>query len=134
VSKTVISAEREFDHNSPTLMNAGTRLGQISTCFVLPVKDSTQSIFGSRQGMAEERRFFTPDLMRSVARLGSVRSLGEVPKKVRRLFVTDFDIAPEWHARIQAAFQAQTDNAVSKTVNLPQKAPVEDVRNTYLMA
>ena len=86
------------------------------------------------QRMAEEQRFFTPDLMRSVARLGSVQSIGEVPEEVRRLFVTDFDIAPQWHVRIQAAFQSHTDNAVSKTVNLPQEATVEDVRNTYLMA
>ncbi len=86
------------------------------------------------QRTAEERGFYSPELMRSVARLGSVQSLEEVPEEVRRLFVTDFDIAPPWHVRVQAAFQAHTDNAVSKTVNLPQEATVEDVRNVYLMA
>jgi ribonucleoside-diphosphate reductase alpha chain len=86
------------------------------------------------QAVAQEKGFYTPDLMRSVARLGSVKSLEGVPEEVRRVFVTDFDIAPEWHVRIQAAFQRHTDNAVSKTVNLPQQATVEDVRSIYLMA
>ena len=86
------------------------------------------------QAVAEEQGFNTPDLMQAVARLGSVRSLEEVPQDVRRLFVTDFDIAPEWHVRAQAAFQRHTDNAVSKTVNLPQHATVEDVRAIFLMA
>ena len=93
------------------------------------------------EGVAEEQGFNTPDLMRSVATLGSVQSLDEIPQDVRRLFVTDFDIAPEWHVRAQAAFQrhtdnavSKTDNAVSKTVNLPQQATVEDVRAIFLMA
>ena len=86
------------------------------------------------QVVAEEQGFDTPDLMRAVARLGSVRSLEEVPQDVRRLFVTDFDIAPQWHVRTQAAFQRHTDNAVSKTVNLPQHATAEDVRGIFLMS
>jgi len=86
------------------------------------------------QAVAQEQDFDTPDLMRAVARLGSIRSLEEVPRDVRRLFVTDFDIAPEWHVRAQAAFQRHTDNAVSKTVNLPQHATTQDVRSIFLMA
>ena len=84
--------------------------------------------------VAQERAFHTPDLMRAVARLGSVQSLEEVPPDIRRLFVTDFDIAPQWHVRTQAAFQRHTDNAVSKTVNLPHDATVKDVSDIFLMA
>jgi ribonucleoside-diphosphate reductase alpha chain len=57
-----------------------------------------------------------------------------VPEDVQRVFVTAFDIDPEWHVRMQAAFQKYIDNAVSKTVNLPAEASLEDVRKIYLLA
>jgi len=57
-----------------------------------------------------------------------------VPDDVKRLFVTALDINSEWHVRMQAAYQKYTDNAVSKTVNLPTDASVEDVRKIYDMA
>ena len=69
-----------------------------------------------------------------VARTGSARAIEEVPEGLRRLFVTAMDIAPEWHVRMQAAFQKHTDNAVSKTVNLPEDSTPQDVREIYLLA
>ena len=83
---------------------------------------------------AQERGFFSRDLMSDVARTGGVQELAKVPEDVRRLFVTDFDIAPEWHVRIQAAFQRHCDNAVSKTINLPPDATVDDVAESFLLA
>ena len=53
---------------------------------------------------------------------------------MKRLFVTALDIAPEWHVKVQAAFQKYVDNAVSKTVNLPYNATIEDVRRIFLLA
>jgi ribonucleoside-diphosphate reductase alpha chain len=84
--------------------------------------------------VAKERGFYSSDLMLEVAKTGSIQSMEEIPEDVRRIFVTALDIAPEWHVRMQAAFQKYVDNAVSKTVNLPPDATVEDVRRVYLLA
>ncbi len=65
---------------------------------------------------------------------GSVAKIEEVPEEVRQLFATAFDISPEQHLRIQAAFQRHTHNAVSKTINFPQAATEEDIRKVYLLA
>ncbi len=83
---------------------------------------------------AKKRKFYSDELMHEVARAGSVKHIRQVPKDVKNLFVTALDIGPEWHVRMQAAFQKYTDNGVSKTVNLPSEATKEDVRKAYLLA
>ena len=84
--------------------------------------------------VARERGFYSDDLMLEIARHGSVQQIDAVPDDVKRLFVTSMEIAPEWHVRIQAAFQRHCDNAVAKTVNLPREATHEDVRRIYTLA
>ncbi len=84
--------------------------------------------------LAKRRGFYSSELMRSIAATGSIRDFQEIPREVRRLFVTAHEVSPVWHTRIQAAFQKYTDNAVSKTVNFPRQATPEDVRQVYLMA
>ena len=81
--------------------------------------------------MAKQRGFYAARLLEEIAQTGSVQKIDGVPEDVKRLFGTALDIAPEWHVRMQAAFQKYTDNAVSKTVNLPSEATVEDVRKIY---
>jgi len=84
--------------------------------------------------VARERGFYTPELMKEIAAKGSLKEIKQVPEDVGRTFVTALDISPEWHIRMQAAFQDHTDNAVSKTVNFPADASPEDVRKVYLLA
>ncbi|MDD5136254.1 MAG: vitamin B12-dependent ribonucleotide reductase, partial [Candidatus Omnitrophica bacterium] len=78
--------------------------------------------------------FFTPELMNIIAQKGSIKSLNEIPEEMQKIFVTAHDIEAIWHIRMQSAFQKYTNNAVSKTVNLPQAATIEDVRNIYMLA
>jgi ribonucleoside-diphosphate reductase alpha chain len=80
---------------------------------------------------ARERGFYSPEIMDAVARSGSIRHMEGIPQDVKDVFATAHDITPEWHVRMQAAFQKFTDNAVSKTVNLPRDATVEDVMKVY---
>jgi len=74
------------------------------------------------------------EIVANAGRLGSIQEMKEVPEDLRELFVTAFDILPEEHLKIQAAFQKYTDNSVSKTINLPSEATVEEVRKIYFMA
>jgi ribonucleoside-diphosphate reductase alpha chain len=84
--------------------------------------------------IAKKKGFYSEELMMEIAREGSIKHIESVPDDVKRLFVTAMDISPEWHVKMQAVFQKYIDNAVSKTINLPNDASVEDVRNTYLLA
>lgn len=78
--------------------------------------------------------FYSQELMNKVAEHGTVRPITEVPEKVRMTFGTAHEITPDWHVRMQAAFQKYTDNGVSKTINLPHEATVEDVKKAYMLA
>lgn len=83
---------------------------------------------------AKQRGFYSDGLMKKIAEHGGCAGMEEVPEDVRKVFVTAHDISPEWHIRMQAAFQKYTDNAVSKTVNFPHSATQEDVRKVYMLA
>jgi ribonucleoside-diphosphate reductase alpha chain len=80
------------------------------------------------------RGLYSVPLMRRIAAVGSIAQFEEIPSSIRRLFVTALDISPEWHVRMQAAFQKYTHNAVSKTVNFPHEASREDVARVYRLA
>ncbi len=84
--------------------------------------------------VAKERGFYSPELMNAIAGKGSVRNIEGIPEDVKEVFVTAHDVSPEWHIRMQSAFQKYTDNAVSKTVNLPRDATVDDVLKIYDLA
>ncbi|MDD5566603.1 MAG: vitamin B12-dependent ribonucleotide reductase [Patescibacteria group bacterium] len=84
--------------------------------------------------VAKDEGFYSDELMRKIAEKGTIQSFTEIPEKVRKVFVTAHDITPEDHIKMQAAFQKYTDNAVSKTVNFPHNATIDDVEKVYLLA
>lgn len=84
--------------------------------------------------IAREMGFYSEELMQRIAEHGTVSDMEEIPESVRRVFVTAHDITPEVHIEMQAGFQRHTDNAVSKTVNFPKNATVDDVEKVFLLA
>jgi ribonucleoside-diphosphate reductase alpha chain len=86
------------------------------------------------ESIARQRGFYSRELMEKIAESGSLHDIEGVPEDVKKLFVTAHDISPEWHVRMQAAFQKYVHNAVSKTVNFAHQATAEDVKKSYLLA
>jgi ribonucleoside-diphosphate reductase alpha chain len=83
---------------------------------------------------AKKEGFFNPNLAKVLAATGSIRQVDQMSDNLKKIFITAHDISPEWHIKIQAAFQKYTDNAVSKTINLPFDAMPEDIERAYLSA
>lgn len=84
--------------------------------------------------VAQKGGFYSSELMRELAEGKKLRDFPDISEEVKRNFVAANDVTPEWHVRIQAAFQRYTDSAVSKTVNFPYEATPEDVRKVYMLA
>src|SRR5260221_5269679 len=84
--------------------------------------------------VAKKRGFFTEELMKKVVDHGTIRQIDEIPEDVKKIFGTAHEIHPDWHVKMQAAFQKYTDNAVSKTINLPHDATVDDIKKAYDLA
>jgi ribonucleoside-diphosphate reductase alpha chain len=83
--------------------------------------------------IARAEGWYSEDLMTRIAGAGHLH-FAEVPERWQRIFVTAHDVTPEWHIRMQAAFQEYTDSAISKTCNFPNAATEEDVRQIYELA
>ena len=84
--------------------------------------------------VAKREKFLSEDLMKNIALSGSLQKVDGVPAKWKKIFITAHDLAPVEHVKIQAAFQKYTDCAVSKTINFPNDAKVEDVKEAYWLA
>jgi ribonucleoside-diphosphate reductase alpha chain len=84
--------------------------------------------------LAKKAGFYTRELEEEVMKKGSLKEIRGVPDWIRELFETAHEIPPEAHLEMQSAFQEYTDNAVSKTINLPEKTPREEIRNIIIRA
>jgi ribonucleoside-diphosphate reductase alpha chain len=104
--------------------------------FIRNVMDKTElpeinPVFEQR---VRDRSLYSADLMKDIAAKGTLHEISCMPDDLKRVFVTAHDITPQWHIRMQAAFQKHTDNAVSKTVNFPHEATPQDIEDVYVMA
>ncbi len=84
--------------------------------------------------VAKNEGFYSEELTQQLATGAKLHAMDSIPDEIKRLFVTAHEISPEWHVRMQAAFQKSTNNAVSKTVNFPQEASREDIAKVYMLA
>ncbi len=84
--------------------------------------------------IAKERGIYNEELMEKVAKKGMLKDISEIPEDLRAVFVTSMEIKPEWHIRMQGAFQKYVDNAISKTVNFPNEATEQDIKRVYDLA
>jgi ribonucleoside-diphosphate reductase alpha chain len=84
--------------------------------------------------MAIREEIYSDELIKKISKTTSISHVEEIPEKIRKVFVTAHELTPEWHVRMQAAFQKYTHNAVSKTVNFPNDATPQDIEKVFLLA
>ena len=84
--------------------------------------------------VAKEKGFYSEELLEHLSNGGSLQDREDVPSDVKKVFRTAPDISPQYHVRMQAAFQESVDAGISKTINFPNEASEDDVTTTYMMA
>ncbi|MDP3917080.1 MAG: vitamin B12-dependent ribonucleotide reductase [Nanoarchaeota archaeon] len=104
--------------------------------YIKNVMDGTELIYTNRifERVAKERGFYSEELMRKIAKIGTIQNIEEIPREIRNVFVTAQDISPEWHIKMQAAFQKHVDSSISKTINFSNSATMEDIDKSYMLA
>jgi len=107
-----------------------------SVCYMKRVMDGTELIYANKyfEQIAKEKGFYSTALMKKIANIDTVQHIEEIPEEVRKYVTVAHDTTPEWHIKMQAAFQRHCDNAVSKTVNFPNTATSKDVEDVYMLA
>lgn len=104
--------------------------------FIKNVMDGTELVYTNKffEDVAKKRGFYSKELMREISQVGSIQDFDEIPADVKTVFVTAQDITPEWHIKMQAAFQRHVDSSVSKTINFPTDAEIQDIEAAYILA
>jgi ribonucleoside-diphosphate reductase alpha chain len=109
---------------------------QFSLAYTRVSLDNQELIYTNKylEKELKKRGLFTEDIMVKISKTGSVVDVEELPEDIKKVFVTSREISPEWHIKMQAAFQKYTHNAVSKTINMPFEATIDDVKQAYFLA
>lgn len=109
---------------------------QFSLVYVKNVMDTEKLLYVNKwfEAALEEWGLLNQDLLEEVSQSGSANHISDLPQELKDVFQTAHDISPQWHIRMQAAFQKYTDNAVSKTINFPNSASIADIREAYILA
>ena len=109
---------------------------QFSLVYIKNVMDDDKLLYVNKwfQQALEQEGLYSRELLEEVAQRGSIADMDAIPDHIKQVFQTAHDITPEWHIRMQAAFQLYTDNAVSKTINFPNEAGREDIRSAFDLA
>ncbi len=104
--------------------------------YIRNIMDNTKMVEVSPvlKALLEERSLASEELMNRIAEHGSLAHIMEIPEDIRRVYISAHDVSPEYHIRMQAAFQRHTDNAVSKTVNFKNEATQDEVRHVFDLA
>ncbi len=104
--------------------------------YIKNVMDGTKLFYSDDvfEHVLKVRGLYSSEIMKKIITRGSLKEIEEIPKDIKDIFVISHDISAESHIRMQAAFQKHTDLAVSKTINMPASASVEDVENAYMLS
>ena len=103
--------------------------------YVRNVMDNTKLVEGNPyfEAVARQEGFYSEELMEDLARTGSLEHL-DIPQWVKDVFRVSHDIEPDWHVKMQGAVQKYVDNSVSKTINFPSDATVDEIAGAYMLA
>ncbi|MBI5152539.1 ribonucleoside reductase class II [Candidatus Peregrinibacteria bacterium] len=104
--------------------------------YIKNVMDGTEFVYTNKyfEDEMKKENLYSPELMAEIAKIGSIQNIKWIPEKIRKVFVVAQDILPEWHVKMQAAFQKYVDSSVSKTINFPSTASIDDIKQAYWLA